>query len=112
MWGLMRVRPPRALETALESEIAALDQAGARAEVRGETIAARLTQESQHSNSVSDNLSDATSRATEIVADRSARLIGVIETAKLRSRPQPSSCPIISRRRIARHRIVTAARPS
>ena len=72
----------RTLEAVLEKQISTLDDAGARAQVRGNTIAARLHQESARIESLGDHLGDAAGRAGESVAGRTAQLKAMMESAE------------------------------
>jgi hypothetical protein len=72
----------RTLEAVLEKQISTLDDAGARAQVRSETIAARLHQESTRIESLGDTLTEAAGRAGESVAGRAAQLRATMESAE------------------------------
>lgn len=72
----------RTLEAILEKQISTLDDAGARAQVRSETIAARLNQENARIAAAGDGLVDAAGRAGETVAGRAAQLKATMESAE------------------------------
>ncbi|MDB5734549.1 MAG: hypothetical protein JWN16_1186, partial [Alphaproteobacteria bacterium] len=72
----------RTLEAVLEKQISTLDDAGARAQVRGDSIAARLNQESNRLESLGDTLTEAAGRASEAVAGRAAQLKATMESAE------------------------------
>ncbi len=72
----------RTLEAMLEKQISSLDDAGARAQVRSDTIAARLNQESARIESMGDHLTEAAGRAGEVVAGRAAQLKATMESAE------------------------------
>ena len=72
----------RTLEAVLEKQISTLDDAGARAQVRGETIAARLHQENTRIEALGDSLNEAAGRAGENVAGRAAQLKATMESAE------------------------------
>ena len=72
----------RTLEAVLEKQISTLDDAGARAQIRGDTIAARLNQENARIETLGDQLTDAAGRAGETVAGRAAQLKATMKSAE------------------------------
>jgi hypothetical protein len=72
----------RTLEAILEKQISTLDDAGARAQVRTESIAARLDQENLRIAAMGDGLVEAAGRAGETVAGRAAQLKATMESAE------------------------------
>lgn len=72
----------RALESVLEKQISALDEASARATVRTETVSAKLGEERERIDTLSAQLGENASRASELVAGRAAQLKATLEAAE------------------------------
>lgn len=64
----------RALENVLQDQIAALDEAGARADVRGQSIASALATERTRLEAIGESLNDAAARAGQTLAAHTAGL--------------------------------------
>ena len=71
----------RALETALEDRVAQLEDAGARAGVKAESIAQRLETEREGIEQLTRRMDEVSSRAAEMLAGRAAQLKTMLESA-------------------------------
>ncbi|HEX3654035.1 MAG TPA: hypothetical protein VHU18_14540 [Rhizomicrobium sp.] len=72
----------RALESVWQTQIAALDEASARAEVRTGAVADRLGSDRQQLDAMTAGITESATRATELVASKAAQLKSLVEAAE------------------------------